>query len=695
MYFRVYTVDGYQGEENDVILLSLVRSNMNSDIGFLENKNRLVVALSRARRGLYIFGNAANMTANESSDEIIGRDPLWMPIIASMKRQGRFDFDIGLPITCKNHKKTTWLNTPDQWLGNAGGCDAKCGGLRACGHPCTYRCHPFNHDEVSCPAPCEKTLACGHGCSKCCGQECDCGKCEKVYDHQTGDMVLVPVDSSSSKDSPRKSRLKNGHFGSHQASPSRRVTFQDSPRKGVFASFDVRNEIGNVSRPSTPKTPRSRKERASPKSSAKPPFNHSKGSELAHASPNKSSIGTPPNNPWLDWDAQKADDDLAEKLRELDAATPKRDPSSMVYKEVHRPVVIENGKRVLSSAVKRTVPRSEASPPPNTPVTSSSSENKFTSKLEAHLGLSPTQSGLAEKKPKVARSETLTSFGALGGDEDQDPFVKMLNDQMEVETQQHAKSTFDIGAFEAIIGRSVPSNLLRQLRQASGDNTQMAINLYFDGFAGTETAVKPPTPLLPAFGYQTVDYGRTEEEECSSCGAERNMLSHPHSFGRCQHCQKMYCRICLKKCKCLKSIAARDVAPSHTKKVGDGFNAAEFEPIESTGEGMSAKNQRLLEELGFIPARKSFYTTPHVSYRPAATMSPVPEHETVVNEPGSPISDLYDVSPQEVERQREAARSRGMNPSSSTNASASAPASGNEITDFEEEEREEDLIIFE
>ena len=54
---RVTTVDNYQGEENDVIILSLVRSNQEGSVGFLGTDNRVCVALSRARNGLYAFGN--------------------------------------------------------------------------------------------------------------------------------------------------------------------------------------------------------------------------------------------------------------------------------------------------------------------------------------------------------------------------------------------------------------------------------------------------------------------------------------------------------------------------------------------------------------------------------------------------------------------------------------------------------------
>ncbi|KAG6076752.1 hypothetical protein E4U33_001675 [Claviceps sp. LM78 group G4] len=54
--WSVRTVDGFQGEENDFILLSLVRGP-NGVPGFLASGNRAIVALSRAKLGLYIFGH--------------------------------------------------------------------------------------------------------------------------------------------------------------------------------------------------------------------------------------------------------------------------------------------------------------------------------------------------------------------------------------------------------------------------------------------------------------------------------------------------------------------------------------------------------------------------------------------------------------------------------------------------------------
>ena len=70
-YFRPYrrmitvnTVDGFQGQERDIILISLVRSNDGGDIGFLRNLRRMNVAITRARMKLIILGSAQTMTSH-------------------------------------------------------------------------------------------------------------------------------------------------------------------------------------------------------------------------------------------------------------------------------------------------------------------------------------------------------------------------------------------------------------------------------------------------------------------------------------------------------------------------------------------------------------------------------------------------------------------------------------------------------
>ena len=58
----VNTVDGFQGQERDVIFISLVRANEEGQIGFLNDLRRMNVAITRARMKLVILGEAATLS---------------------------------------------------------------------------------------------------------------------------------------------------------------------------------------------------------------------------------------------------------------------------------------------------------------------------------------------------------------------------------------------------------------------------------------------------------------------------------------------------------------------------------------------------------------------------------------------------------------------------------------------------------
>lgn len=58
----VNTVDGFQGQERDIILISMVRANADGQIGFLRDLRRMNVAITRARMKLIILGDAATLT---------------------------------------------------------------------------------------------------------------------------------------------------------------------------------------------------------------------------------------------------------------------------------------------------------------------------------------------------------------------------------------------------------------------------------------------------------------------------------------------------------------------------------------------------------------------------------------------------------------------------------------------------------
>ena len=62
---EIDTVDGFQGREKEVVVISLVRSNVKGELGFLTDTRRMNVALTRARRKLIVFGDSATLANHE------------------------------------------------------------------------------------------------------------------------------------------------------------------------------------------------------------------------------------------------------------------------------------------------------------------------------------------------------------------------------------------------------------------------------------------------------------------------------------------------------------------------------------------------------------------------------------------------------------------------------------------------------
>ncbi|KAK4872927.1 hypothetical protein RN001_014956 [Aquatica leii] len=143
---RITVLDNYQGEENKIILLSLVRNNKIGKIGFLKIENRVCVALSRAKEGFYIMGNM----------DFLGQSLL---------------------LQCQIHpEQTTQVTLPEDFSKvPEGGCNRNCSAQLTCGHMCTMVCHVLDrkHESFKCKAKCIKILCENdHSCPDRCYEPC-------------------------------------------------------------------------------------------------------------------------------------------------------------------------------------------------------------------------------------------------------------------------------------------------------------------------------------------------------------------------------------------------------------------------------------------------------------------------------------------------------------------------------------------
>ncbi|KAL9647259.1 hypothetical protein ABK040_012611 [Willaertia magna] len=193
---RVSTIDDFQGEENDIIIASLVRSNENNALGFVAIQNRIIVTLSRAKKGLYIIGNS----------ELLSQDNDWYQVINKLR--GRNQIVESLPLCCPRHKdkvhNVTIPNDFDDVI--HGGCVQPCAYRYECGHLCDLKCHdPSIHEERKCSKTCGKEITkCGHRCKENCHFGKQCPSCTEVINYKFNDCDHVKRIKCGSKDLPQE-----------------------------------------------------------------------------------------------------------------------------------------------------------------------------------------------------------------------------------------------------------------------------------------------------------------------------------------------------------------------------------------------------------------------------------------------------------------------------------------------------------
>eukprot|EP00834_Sanchytrium_tribonematis_P005090 NODE_287_length_10726_cov_0.240614.p1 type:complete len:1727 gc:universal NODE_287_length_10726_cov_0.240614:1929-7109(+) len=156
---RAATVDNFQGEESDIVIASMVRSNVEGLIGFCGEPERVNVLLSRARLGMIVIGNRHTFDRDEKKNN------MW-PKVFKIMDERKYVFP-GFPTVCQIHSKEQLVISPSDFeiLSPNGGCNQVCGVSLYCGHKCTRKCHISDRSH--------KYLKCG---------EKQIFVCEKLHD---------------------------------------------------------------------------------------------------------------------------------------------------------------------------------------------------------------------------------------------------------------------------------------------------------------------------------------------------------------------------------------------------------------------------------------------------------------------------------------------------------------------------------
>ncbi|XP_037068891.1 DNA-binding protein SMUBP-2-like, partial [Pollicipes pollicipes] len=145
---EVGTVDGFQGREKEAVLLSLVRSNQRNDVGFLKDRRRTNVAVTRARRQLFVVCDTNTVCA----DEFI------RSLIAHLKQCGEVRSARGLsspPVSTAAERRPTETTSTERRGGDAKSVDSISSRISALNINSSTLA-PFSQDPWAAAEPCSR-----------------------------------------------------------------------------------------------------------------------------------------------------------------------------------------------------------------------------------------------------------------------------------------------------------------------------------------------------------------------------------------------------------------------------------------------------------------------------------------------------------------------------------------------------------
>ncbi|KAJ5203268.1 hypothetical protein N7449_005347 [Penicillium cf. viridicatum] len=254
---KLSTIDNFQGEESEIVIASLTRSNKTGDIGFMAAPERLNVLLSRARNVLILVGNSETFVSSRKGQKH------WKPFIDQLKSEGHL-YD-GLPIQCEQHPQTTnILRTVEDFNRECpdGGCSAPCGVKLSCGvHECPSKCHQLaDHSKMKCTKIVKWKCPRGHSLSLSCSQAK--GSCRFCIQEDQVKERRRKRDLELERERQRKQNEYARQLAEAQEEAShlkrvRRDEFDDAERARVLEQHrqeieDLKNPPRPPSRPASP-----------------------------------------------------------------------------------------------------------------------------------------------------------------------------------------------------------------------------------------------------------------------------------------------------------------------------------------------------------------------------------------------------------------------------------------------------------